>query len=202
MSTGYLKLDVDDCIRKEMLAAVSRPYDDWKAGLAPESESLSRSEVSGLERGRERETLEQVFPTPCSPSSAELVRVLDEVRSKFADGRMDVAQRRTMDRLLVRAIRCAMRQGRLQTELSNFAVTDELTGLYNRRGFSLLGERQLKLAHRSGREILVFFADVDRLKQINDKLGYAEGDRALVRAARVLQMTFRDSDVIARLGGD
>jgi diguanylate cyclase (GGDEF)-like protein len=74
--------------------------------------------------------------------------------------------------------------------------------LYNRRGFLALGERQLKLGRRSGREILLFFADVDGLKQINDELGHAEGDLALVRAGQVLEKTFRDSDVIARFGGD
>src|SRR2546429_2712454 len=56
------------------------------------------------------------------------------------------------------------------------SLSDELTGVYNRRGFLALAERQLKLGHRSGRAILVFFADVDGLKQINDKFGHKEGD--------------------------
>jgi len=90
----------------------------------------------------------------------------------------------------------------LQAEMGSLALRDELTGVYNRRGFLALAERQLKLGRRSGRAILVFFADVDGLKQINDKFGHAEGDLALVRAAQVLEKTFRDSDVIARFGGD
>jgi len=89
-----------------------------------------------------------------------------------------------------------------QAELGSLALRDELTGVYNRRGFLALAERQLKLGHRAGRAILVFFADLDGLKQINDKFGHAEGDLALVRAAQVLEKTFRDSDVIARFGGD
>jgi diguanylate cyclase (GGDEF)-like protein len=90
----------------------------------------------------------------------------------------------------------------LQAELGNLALTDELTGLYNRCGFMALAERQLKLGHRSGRGMLLFVVDVDRLKQINDSFGHLEGDRALKRTADVLEETFRDSDVVARLGGD
>jgi diguanylate cyclase (GGDEF)-like protein len=74
--------------------------------------------------------------------------------------------------------------------------------LYNRRGFLALAERQLKLARRSGRSLLLFFIDVDGLKEINDVFGHSEGDAALKCAAEALETTFRDSDVIARFGGD
>jgi len=77
-----------------------------------------------------------------------------------------------------------------------------LTGLYNRRGFMTLAERQLKLGRRSGRGMTLFVMDVDRLKQINDTFGHFEGDSALKRTANALEHTFRDSDVVARLGGD
>jgi diguanylate cyclase (GGDEF)-like protein len=90
----------------------------------------------------------------------------------------------------------------LQAELGNLALKDELTGFFNRRGFQALAERQLKLGRRSGRAMLLFFIDVDGLKQINDSFGHAEGDQALKRTAETLEKTFRDSDVIARLGGD
>jgi diguanylate cyclase (GGDEF)-like protein len=102
----------------------------------------------------------------------------------------------------MRAVRCAAKQYMLQAELGNLAITDELTGLYNRRGFMALTERQLKLGRRSGRGMLLFVMDMDRLKQINDSFGHREGDRALKRTADVLEETFRDSDVVARLGGD
>lgn len=104
--------------------------------------------------------------------------------------------------LLTRAIHCAARQYMLQTELKNLALVDELTDLYNRRGFHALADRQLKLASRTGRGLLLFFVDLDGLKQINDLCGHAEGDRALKRAAKILKKTFRDSDIVARLGGD
>jgi diguanylate cyclase (GGDEF)-like protein len=88
-----------------------------------------------------------------------------------------------------------------QAELSSLTLIDKLTGLYDRRGFLCLTERQLKLAHRSGRDILLFFIDVDDLR-INDSFSHSEGDSALIRTAEVLVMTFRESDVLARLNGD
>lgn len=82
------------------------------------------------------------------------------------------------------------------------SITDELTGLHNRRGFLSLAGQQLKLADRNKRGILLYFADLDGLKWINDTLGHEEGDKALMEAADVLKETFRTSDIIARLGGD
>jgi len=82
------------------------------------------------------------------------------------------------------------------------ALTDDLTGLKNRRGFIALGDHQLKVARRTGCDVLVLYADLDGFKRINDTFGHAEGDRALREIADVLRNTFRDTDVIARLGGD
>jgi diguanylate cyclase (GGDEF)-like protein len=104
--------------------------------------------------------------------------------------------------LLTRAVQCAVKQHFLQMELSAQAFTDELTGLYNRRGFLNHAERQLKLASRVYCEFLLFFIDVDDLKRINDTFDHAAGDLALTRTAEALVNTFRDSDILARLGGD
>src|SRR5260370_7557238 len=90
----------------------------------------------------------------------------------------------------------------LEAELGSLAITDELRGLYNRRGFMAVAERQLKLGRRSGRGMLLFMMDIDGMKQINDSFGHFEGDCALKRMSDVLEETFRDSDVVARLGGD
>lgn len=86
--------------------------------------------------------------------------------------------------------------------LRTSAVTDELTGLHNRRAFKALAEHQIKLSARNFSPLLVFFADLDELKQINDRFGHAAGDQALRETARLLRATFRDSDVVARFGGD
>lgn len=86
--------------------------------------------------------------------------------------------------------------------LYDASLKDELTGLYNRRGFLTFAEEQLKLAHSGRRELVVLFADVDGLKAINDGYGHSEGDRALAMAAEVLLTVFRDTDLVCRLGGD
>ncbi|KAF0182976.1 MAG: GGDEF domain protein [Nitrospirae bacterium] len=90
----------------------------------------------------------------------------------------------------------------IEQSLRDASLLDELTGLYNRRGFFMLAEHQIKTASRLERSILLFFIDLDRMKWINDTLGHAEGDSALIRTARALKATFRDSDIVARIGGD
>jgi diguanylate cyclase (GGDEF)-like protein/PAS domain S-box-containing protein len=82
------------------------------------------------------------------------------------------------------------------------SITDQLTGIYNRRGFTTLAEQQLRVAERTRSGILLLFADVDDLKQINDKLGHKFGDEAIVEVASVLRAVFRKMDIIARMGGD
>jgi len=160
------------------------------------------SYVSALNLPQGNEAVNQILETVLAKANGELAKLLQDVRTKSAAGLLDTAQNGSTNKLLMRAIQCAVKQYMLQAELGNLALSDELTGMYNRRGFLALAERQLKLGRRSGRAILVFFADVDGLKQINDKFGHGEGDLALVRAAQVLEKTFRDSDVIARFGGD
>ncbi len=91
---------------------------------------------------------------------------------------------------------------RQEDALRALSLVDELTGLYNRRGFLTLAQQQLKLARRGHRELVLLFIDMDDFKEINDTFGHHEGDTALTRAAEILKHTFRDSDIIARLGGD
>jgi len=91
---------------------------------------------------------------------------------------------------------------KLNESLKNDSMTDELTGLYNRRGYAVLSQHYLDLAHRRGKKIFVIVADLDGLKQINDQAGHPAGDQALIRTADILRKTFRKSDIIARIGGD
>ena len=104
--------------------------------------------------------------------------------------------------LIVRSVRHAIERHRLFSALRSLSLIDDLTGLYNRRGFSDLGEQYLKLARRSGRGVTMVYVDLDRFKTINDSLGHHVGDRALLKVADILRATFRRSDIIARLGGD
>jgi diguanylate cyclase (GGDEF)-like protein len=100
------------------------------------------------------------------------------------------------------AVWSAVRHVIVERELRNLALTDDLTCLYNRRGFFAAATQQLKLARRNTQSMLLFFCDVDNLKQINDCYGHREGDLTLVRTADALEQAFRDSDILARLGGD
>jgi diguanylate cyclase (GGDEF)-like protein len=89
-----------------------------------------------------------------------------------------------------------------EVEIRLLSLTDELTKLYNRRGFFLLTEQQLKLAHRRQTPCCLLFIDLDGLKQVNDTWGHSTGDRLIIDAARLLTDTFRSSDLVCRLGGD
>jgi len=90
----------------------------------------------------------------------------------------------------------------LEETLQSISITDELTGLLNRRGFFALAQQQMKIANRTRRGLLLFYGDLDGLKSINDTLGHRVGDQALVEASALLREVFRESDIIARLGGD
>lgn len=91
---------------------------------------------------------------------------------------------------------------RMEEKLRALSLTDELTGLYNRRGFFTLVEQLLKLAKRQKTGTFMLYADVDKLKDINDTFGHQEGDLALIEIANILKKNFRESDIIARIGGD
>ena len=90
----------------------------------------------------------------------------------------------------------------LETELREMSLSDELTGLYNRRGFLLLGGQALRDARRAGRPVSVLFFDADGLKKVNDSLGHDVGSKLLLDIATLLRVTFRGSDVVGRVGGD
>ena len=124
---------------------------------------------------------------------------LDAVRSGAQDclvkGRFDRA-------LLAQTLRFAMERHRMRSALGDLALSDELTSLHNRRGFVTLASQDLALARRGKKHLLVAIGDLDELKRINDTLGHAEGDAALRDVAGILRRTFRESDLIARIGGD
>jgi two-component system, cell cycle response regulator len=133
------------------------------------------------------------------PQLEQILSALEEISNGLKSG---APNSRSLDNALQRAASCALRQSLIDREIRSLAVTDELTGLYNRRGFLASATAQLKLAHRHAENVLLLYCDVDNLKEINDSFGHQAGDVALVRAAVALKETFRDSDILARLGGD
>jgi len=86
--------------------------------------------------------------------------------------------------------------------LRSMSFVDDLTGLHNRRGFLTLADQQLKSAYRAKTGLLLIFSDLDMMKWINDTHGHPAGDRALMDVSHALRKTFRESDIIARIGGD
>ncbi|SBS31134.1 putative diguanylate cyclase AdrA [Marinomonas aquimarina] len=80
--------------------------------------------------------------------------------------------------------------------------TDELTGLYNRRGFNLLSEQALRQAAQFDQSFCIVLCDIDHFKRVNDSHGHSVGDQALIGVAQVLQSHFRAHDIVARYGGE
>jgi two-component system cell cycle response regulator len=95
-----------------------------------------------------------------------------------------------------------MRDHKEETHLQALSLIDELTGLYNRRRFFILAEQYFKLAVRAKKRLSLLYIDLDDLKWINDHCGHNEGDQALITLAKILKKTFRESDIVGRIGGD
>jgi len=116
------------------------------------------------------------------------------------------------ERVRARTEELAAANAKLQAEVSEreraeavvhqLSITDDLTGVYNRRGFRLLAERELARARRHGDTSILIYIDIDHLKQVNDHEGHAAGDALITDTATLLQRVFRATDVIGRLGGD
>ncbi|WP_373529589.1 diguanylate cyclase domain-containing protein [Nostoc sp.] len=129
--------------------------------------------------------------------------VIDTIPRHLNDQQLDALRRLSRQAIAQMELIQEVRH-RKQSEMEGrqLSLTDELTGLHNRRGFFLLAEQQLKIAHRMKALCWVIFIDLDGLKQINDTLGHDMGDTLIVDAARLLKQSFRNSDIVARLGGD
>lgn len=116
-----------------------------------------------------------------------LARVNNLVESRWARG----IQSRLLEEL------------QIANELINIlSVTDSLTGFYNYRGFMPLATQQAKLARRQGRPMMLAYMDIDGMREVNDRFGYLAGDQLLADCSTVIRRSFRDSDIIARMGGD
>jgi diguanylate cyclase (GGDEF)-like protein/PAS domain S-box-containing protein len=121
----------------------------------------------------------------CVSNSASLVRDANSRPLHFIFQIQDVTERK-----------------RAEAAIQSLSLADELTGLYNRRGFMAFCKQHLNTIRRTNKGIVIVYADLDGLKGINDSFGHKEGDRALVKTAELLKETFRSSDVLGRLGGD
>jgi diguanylate cyclase (GGDEF)-like protein len=148
------------------------------------------------------ESLDQGLTSALLAQDKEFARILREVDDISKNLKSNPEDTQALSGALRRTVLCAIKQSLLDRELRSLALTDDLTCLFNRRAFYALATQQLKVVRRRGRGLLLFFADVDHLKEINDTYGHREGDMALVRIANAMEQTFRDSDILARLSGD
>jgi diguanylate cyclase (GGDEF)-like protein len=96
----------------------------------------------------------------------------------------------------------AARINTMEGEIHSLSIRDELTGLYNLRGFQLLAKQALRLAQRANVPFSVLFIDLDNLKKVNDEFGHKAGSAFLAETGDLLSSTFRETDVIGRIGGD
>lgn len=172
-------------------------------GLA-RADPKSRARVLSIDRGKciPRETLESLLSSAMRSEDAELDQILSALEEISNWAKSGAPDSLSLDNVLRKAASCAIKQSLLDREIRSLAITDELTGLYNRRGFLASAIHHLKLARRHSEDVLLLYCDMDNLKGINDAFGHREGDLAIIRAADALEETFRDSDILARLGGD
>jgi len=105
-------------------------------------------------------------------------------------------------RMLARIIKYAIKRKKMDEKLENLALTDPLTGLYNRRYFFERGWNEYVRARRYQHHLAVIMLDLDFFKQINDKYGHACGDMVLMKVAKLFSQTLRDVDLVARFGGE
>jgi len=139
--------------------------------------------------GEQTEHIETIF---ISKDGREIL-LEGNVNCKFEDG-LPVSTRGIF--------RDITKRKELVEKLHHLSITDEMTGLLNRRGFITMAEKQLNIAQRSNRKLYFLYADLDNLKKTNDSLGHQAGDELIIKAAHLLNHTFRKSDIIGRLGGD
>jgi two-component system cell cycle response regulator len=134
-------------------------------------------------------------PVLIVPSTSADHESTDGTVTRTSDKKLDAKK-------LADVVRRSMRQHGLRPELAHLALMDDLTGLYNRQGFLIFGSERMKMANSLKKNLLVFFADISNLKEINERFGIQEGDRALVKTGEIFRKTFRNSDLTSRFGGD
>jgi diguanylate cyclase (GGDEF)-like protein len=118
-------------------------------------------------------------------------------------GAQDYLEKGAFDgRLVQRAVLYAIERHRLVQTLHDLSLLDPLTGLYNRRGLHAVAGKRMAVALRVGCRAFVLFADLDDLKDVNDRFGHAAGDAYIQLAAEALRQSFRAADVLGRVGGD
>jgi len=140
------------------------------------------------------------FPLSCRGRKVGALIALDRLASA-RDPRLSMAMLRAV-RILLEPAAVALDNAILLKRAEALSVTDDLTNLFNSRYLNLVLRRETKRASRNGRPLSLLFIDLDGFKGVNDTHGHLFGSRALVEAAAVIRGSARETDVVARFGGD
>ncbi|RPJ28695.1 MAG: diguanylate cyclase [Chloroflexi bacterium] len=159
---------------------------------------------SEIQRLAQASGVKHILAKPADPQ--EILRAINEtLKRPTRSARLPQTGKLQREHLQLLADKLYQKVSELEDandRLNNLSLTDELTGLNNRRGFMVLATALLKFARRADHPLCLLYIDLDSLKAINDRLGHAAGDTVITRFAHILTETFRDSDVIGRMGGD
>ena len=189
-----------DGLQPDLFERMVRASSDGMLAIDPDGLILFANEAAAELLGRPtQELLGAQFGLPLATDEPAEIELITRARH------LRVAELRVApspDGIRVAMLRDVSQRVRLRNELQRLALADTLTGVGNRRAFLALGEQALKQAEREGRGCAVLFVDIDHMKQINDRYGHRAGDRAVVATARMLTDTVRESDIVARVGGD
>ena len=180
---GQGNISINEALQHGMRREDGSPlgFDEGPFGRALKGEALDNF---GVSLNTEPRTWLSATSRPVRDARGEIESVVVVLR--------DVTQERNDRELLM------LQSAELQVQ----SLSDELTGLCNRRGFMVLGNQYARTAARQKRPYAIVFSDLDGLKAINDTHGHEAGDAAIARMAAALRATLREADIIARLGGD
>jgi two-component system, cell cycle response regulator len=153
------------------------------------------------------ETLEKiVFNTNHMPVSIIVLTGLSDENLGIASiekGAQDYLVKGNYDvNTLIRSMIYSMKRKEILSIMQSMALYDDLTGVYNRRGFIEIALQQIKLLKRNKKGFIFMLADMDGLKTINDTLGHIVGNEAIKATINIFKKVFRESDIIGRIGGD
>jgi len=172
--------------------------------VAPPADEVAEHAAAPSPRKVRFEACVGVPPTRASdaPSGTPCAGHTDSTKTSLADDQPMVELISRLLNSLLETELCAASERRRAERAETEALTDALTGLYNRRGWDLLAETEEARCARYGHPACVLSIDLDGLKEVNDRRGHAAGDQLLKRAAHAIGMSLREHDVAARTGGD
>jgi len=161
-------------------------------------------DVSEIHRLARASGIQHILRKPAEPQ--EILRAVNEsLKQPTQPARLPQTGQLQREHLQLLADKLYQKVSELEKvndRLRSLSLSDGLTGLNNRRGFMILATGLLKFTRRAGYSLCLLYIDLDSLKYINDTFGHTAGDTAITHFARILTDTFRDSDVIGRMGGD